>query len=81
MVRSVRKPGNRFQFVERAAGMAQRAARNHRHDDARRRGNRSCDQAGLVADAAGRVLIDFDTRNRRQVQRFAGAHHRFGQAR
>ena len=47
------KARNRFQFVQRAAGVAQRAPGNHGHDHARRCGNGGRDQAGFVADAAG----------------------------
>ena len=79
MVRLVRKPGNRFQLVQRAAGMAQRAAGNHRHDDARRGGQRRRDQAGFVAHAAGGMLVDFDARDRRQIDMFPGTHHALGQ--
>jgi hypothetical protein len=52
--------GDGLEFVERAAGVTQRAAGDHRHHDARRRGQRSRDQAGLVADAAGGVLVHLD---------------------
>ena len=61
MVISVRKPGNGFQFVQRAAGVSKGAPRNHRHDDTSSRGQRCNDQAGFVAHSAGRVLIHLDT--------------------
>ena len=61
------KAGDRFQLVERAAGMAQSAAGDHRHDHARRRRDRSGDQTGLIADAAGGMLIHLDAGNGRQI--------------
>ena len=54
--------GDRLELVERAAGVAQPAARDHRHRHARRRGDRRQDQRGLVADAAGAVLVDLQAR-------------------
>ena len=57
------KAGNGFQLVERAAGVSQRAAGHHGHDHARGRSQRRHDQAGLVAHAAGRVLVDLDALN------------------
>ena len=71
--------GNGFEFIERAAGVAQGAAGNHRHDDAGGRGERRRNQTGFVADAAGRVLIDFKARDRRKIHLFAGLHHAFGE--
>ena len=43
--------------------MAQAAAGNHGHHHAGSRGQGRRDQAGFVADAAGRVLIHFNARN------------------
>ena len=73
------KTGNRFQLVERAAGVAQAAAGNHRHHHARRRRNGRADQAGLIAHAAGRMLIDLDARNVGKDQRLPGAIMHFGE--
>ena len=73
------EPGNRFQLIERAAGEAQRAAPGHGHDDSRGRGQRRRDQAGLIADAAGRVLIDFDAGNAGQIERHSRSDHALGQ--
>ena len=53
-----RVTGNAVQLVQRAAGMAQAAARDHRHIRAARRHHRRQHQAHLVADAAGRMLVE-----------------------
>ena len=50
--------GDAVQLVQRAASMAQSAARDHRHIRAARRHDRRQHQAHLVADAAGRVLVE-----------------------
>src|SRR2546427_9435630 len=49
---------SRLELVEGAAGVAQPAARHHRHGHAARRHERREHQRHLVADAAGRVLVD-----------------------
>jgi hypothetical protein len=59
--------GDRIEFVERAAGVAQAAARDHRHEAAAGRDHRAEHQRDDVADAAGRVLVDHGAG---QVQRF-----------
>ena len=55
-----RNPGIDFELVERAARMAQTAARHHRHERAARGSERGEDERRLVADAAGAVLVDRD---------------------
>ena len=50
--------GDRLELVERAAGVAEAAARHHRHRDAARGDRRRERDRDLVADAAGRVLVD-----------------------
>ena len=69
MVRFGAEPGNGFQLVQRAAGMAQRAPRNHRDHHARRRRQRRRDQAGLVSHAAGGMFIHLNARDRRRDPR------------
>ncbi len=59
--------GDRFELVEGAAGVAEAPARHHRHDDAAGGGERREDQRGLVADAAGAVLVDLQPGQVRQV--------------
>ena len=71
--------GNGFELIQRAAGVAQRAAGNHGNDDARGRGQRRRDQAGFVAHAAGGVLVDFNARDGGEVDCFAGLHHALGE--
>ena len=50
--------GDRLELVERAAGVAEAAAGDHRHRAAAGRDDRREQQADLVADAAGRVLVE-----------------------
>ena len=50
--------GDRFHLVERAAGVAEAAPRQLRHRGAARGDERHEDERDLVADAAGRVLVD-----------------------
>ena len=49
---------DRVELVERAAGVAEAAAGDHRHRAAAGRDDRREQQADLVADAAGRVLVE-----------------------
>ena len=49
------------------------------HHDSRRGRQRSRDQAGFVADAAGRMLIHLHAGNRGQIHVFAGLDHALGQ--
>ena len=68
--------GDRLELVERAAGVAERAAREFRNRHAAGRDERHDDQRDAIADAAGGVLVD-----RRPVERdrVARADHGFGQ--
>ena len=50
--------GDRVELVERAAGVAEPAARDHRDERAAGGEQRREDQRDLVADAAGRVLVE-----------------------
>jgi hypothetical protein len=50
--------GDRVELVERAAGVAQPAPGDHRHRAAAGGDDRRQQQRDLVADAAGRVLVD-----------------------
>ena len=52
------EPGNGFELVECAAGMAEAAAGHHRHGRAARGDERRQDERRLVADAAGAVFVD-----------------------
>ena len=71
--------GDRLELVEGAAGVAQAAAGDHRHVDAAGRGQRREHEAGLVADAARRVLVDLGAGELGEVEHLAGAHHRLGE--
>ena len=73
------QPRHRLELVERAAGVRQRAAAQLRHLHAARRRERGRDQRHLVADAAGRVLVDLDALDRAEVEHLAAAHHRLRQ--
>ena len=57
---SVRKPGDRLELVERPARVAEPAAAHHGHRHAARGDERREAEAHLVADAAGRVLVDLE---------------------
>ena len=63
--------GNGLQLIQRAAGMAERAAGHHRNDDARRRGQWRDNEAGLIADAAGGVLVDLHAGDIGEIHGFA----------
>ena len=52
------EPRDRLQLVERAAGMAEPAPRDHRHVDAAGRQRGREDEAHAVAHAAGGVLVE-----------------------
>ena len=53
-----RVAGDRVELVERPAGVAEPAAGDHRHHAAAGRDDRREQQRDLVADAAGRVLVE-----------------------
>jgi hypothetical protein len=74
-------PGDAAQLVERAAGVAEAAARDHRHQTAARGDHRSQDQADLVADAARRVLVEDGPARVRPVEDRARARHGAGERR
>ncbi len=57
--------GDGFQFVERAAGVAEAAAADHGHVEAGRGNDGSDDERSFVADAAGGVLVHFRAREDR----------------
>jgi len=59
--------------------MTQAAAGDHRDQDAGGRHYWRDNQAGLVAHAAGGVLVHFDARDTRQVQGYPGAHDQVGE--
>ena len=72
--------GNGFELIQSAAGVAERAAGDHGHDDAGGGGQRRSDQAGFVAHAAGGVLIDGDFAKVRGIELFAGVAHGEGES-
>ena len=71
--------GDRLELVERAAGVAEAAAGDHRHVHAAGGGERREHQARLVADAAGRVLVGLRPGQVGEVEHVARAHHRLGE--
>ena len=73
------KARNRLQLVERAAGVAEPAARHLGHGHAAGRGQRRQHNRHLVADAARAVLADLDAGHVRQVDPLARPHHGVGQ--
>ena len=72
------KAGDRFQFVKRAASMAQTPARDHRHHAAAFRQCRRQQKRDAVADAAGRVFVDHRCIHL-PVQHIPAVAHRQGQ--
>ena len=70
---------DRLQLVERPAGVGESAARDHRNHHAGRSHRGRQHERGLVADAAGRVLVDLAPGERPKVQHSPGAPHRLRQ--
>src|SRR5262249_20645862 len=62
-----------------AAGGAGSAARDQRHEGPGGGGGGREDEARLVADPAGRVLVDARTRQVGEVEDLSRAHHRLGE--
>ena len=71
--------GDRLELVERAAGVAEAAAAHHRERHAARGDERRRAERGLVADAAGRVLVDDLAPERRRSSGSPLAQHRLGE--
>ena len=71
--------GDRFHLVQRAAGMAETAARDHRHGRAAGGDDRRQHQRDIVADAAGRMLVDDWAVEAGPVENIAAVAHRLGQ--
>ena len=67
--------GDRIHLVERAAGVAEAAARDHRHIGAAGCDDRRQHQRDIVADAAGRMLVGDRTGQIRPVEHVAGIAH------
>ena len=71
--------GDRFELVERAAGGAEAAAGDHRHLQIAAGQERRERQRDLVADAAGRVLVDLRRLAGRPLERHARMQHVLGE--
>ena len=69
------KSRNGFKFVECASGVAESAAADHGDEEAASSDQRGQHQRSLVADAAGRVLVDFFRREKTEIEDFAGMQH------
>jgi len=67
--------GDRLEFVERAAGMSERAAREFRHGDAARSDERNDDERNSIADTAAGVFVDARHGAGRKRDRVAGVDH------
>ena len=65
--------GDGLELVQRSAGVAEAAARDHGHVDAAGRGQRSEDQRRLVAHAARGVLVDLGAGQVGEVEHLARA--------
>ena len=75
------KARDALEFVQGAAGVPQAAARDHRHRHAAGRHDRGQNQARLVTDTTGRVLVDFRARNVGEVDHRARMKHRLDEGR
>ena len=76
--------GDAFELVQCAAGMAERAPAEHGDAQARSGGDGRNQKGGLVADAAGRVLVHRGTRGAAtgraaQIELHAGGAHGLGE--
>jgi hypothetical protein len=69
------KPGNGRELLERIDDVLLLDAAHHRDHDAAGHGERGQDEGGLVAHAAGGILVDLRLRDVRQVDHLAGKHH------
>src|SRR6266478_4740042 len=72
---------NRFQLVERAAGVAEAAPADHRDGKPARRHNGRKNQRSLVANPTSGVLVHFLAGNFGMVEDFSGVQHRFSERR
>ena len=75
------KAGEGFELVDRAAGVPETAAGHFRHFAAARRHHRAEHERGLVADAAGRMLVGGVLAERREIDHVAGVLHFYGELR
>ena len=73
------KARNGFQLVDSAAGVPEAASAHFCHLDAAGRSDRRNDQRGLVAHAAGGMLVSGDAANAGQIGHIAGTRHGKGQ--
>ena len=71
--------GDGFEFIDRAARVAESAAGHLGHLAAETRNDRRNDQRRLIADAAGRVLVNGFIAEPAQIHLVARTHHRVGQ--
>ena len=71
--------GDGFELIERAAGVAEAAAADHRNGEAARGDDGREDERSLVADAAGGMLVHFFAGKIGEIEDFAGMEHGFGE--
>ena len=70
--------GNRFEFIECAAGVTEASTGNHRHGDAAGRDHRREVERNFITHATGRVFVGLRIFHAREIGDDAGVHHRFG---
>ena len=68
-----------LQLVQRSPGKGQTASRHFGDRSPASGDQRPHDKRGGIPDPAGRMLVQLDPRQVRQVNRLAGMHHRIGQ--
>ena len=73
--------GHALHLVDGAAGVPQTAAAHLGDLDAAGCNDGGDDKGGLVADAAGGMLVHLDARDRRQIHHYAAVRHHIGQLR
>lgn len=70
---------NGFEFIERAAGVAEAAAADHRNGEAARCNDGRENERSFIADAAGGMLIHFFPGKIGEIDDFSGIEHGLGE--
>src|ERR1700676_1855045 len=73
------KARNGFEFIERAASVAETASADHGNSESARGDNGSEDERSLITDAASGMFVDFFAGKIGEIDDFAGIEHGFGE--